>query len=263
MDMLILRLRAPLVSFGGMAVDELRPTDPFPTLSQISGMIANALGWTFQDSDKIQRLQARLRIAFRADKKGELLRDYQTARLNSDDKLWRTDGAPAEREGGFSGDFTVQRERFYRSDAAFTALAALTSPEEFPTLADIAQALRHPARPLFIGRVSCPPSEPICWEEDGRVIISEESFEKAFERIPLRPSAPWGNSASQKANFEREAEWPVTPQEAQEKSGNEDAHVFERCDVRAWTKNVHGGQRFVYRGSVRICADTSRKGESR
>ena len=65
--MLILRLQGPLMAFGDMAVDEIRPTDTLPGLSQMTGLIANALGWTFQDRERLQRLQDRLRIAARED----------------------------------------------------------------------------------------------------------------------------------------------------------------------------------------------------
>ena len=47
MDALILRLRGPLMAFGDVAVDEIRPTDLLPGLSEMTGLIANALGGLF------------------------------------------------------------------------------------------------------------------------------------------------------------------------------------------------------------------------
>lgn len=43
MRTLILRFEAPLMAFGGVAVDERLPTSRFPGLSMVCGMIGNAL----------------------------------------------------------------------------------------------------------------------------------------------------------------------------------------------------------------------------
>lgn len=246
MEMLILRLRGPLMAFGDVAVDELRPTDVLPTLSQITGLIANALGWTFQDTAKLQRLQDRLRIACRQDRSGSPLRDYQTARLNSGDLMWRSDGLTAGREGGASGDFTVQRNRHYRADSAVTVLAALDEPAEFPTLSDIRDALRRPARPLFIGRVSCPPSQPVCCEPNGGEIVRFDSLEDGIRSVP--PRAPFSGSAPDGRTVL--AEWPLTPAQAAAMRGEEKARVVERSDCRRWRANVHGGRRYACRAMI-------------
>ena len=250
MEMLILRLRGPLMAFGDVAIDELRPTDVLPTLSQITGMIANALGWTYHDTEKLQRLQDRLSIACRLDRTGSPLRDYQTAQLNSSDLMWRSDGLVAGREGGSSGDFTVQRYRHYRADASVTVLAALSEPEEYPTLRDIRAALRSPARPLFIGRVSCPPSQPVCREPDGREIVMFDSLEEGIRQIPPR-GAPV--SVAQKLQTTL-AEWPLTPEQSVLTAAKDKARVIERFDCRRWTANVHGGRRYACRTMIPIPA---------
>ena len=40
----LLRLEASLMSFGGLTLGKRRDTLPFPTLSAITGLVANALG---------------------------------------------------------------------------------------------------------------------------------------------------------------------------------------------------------------------------
>ncbi len=247
MKMLILRLQGPLMAFGDMAVDEIRPTDTLPGLSQMTGLIANALGWTFQDRERLQRLQDRLRIAAREDCPGRSLRDYQTAQLNSDDKLWRSDGGVGLREGGFSGYFTAQRYRDYRADSAVTVLVSLTPADEFPALEDIAEALQRPARPLFVGRVSCPPALPVCWEKDGKVIIEAESFEAAFARVGPRATPSDSLNLRMAGNHAVTVEWPLSAEEAQSAGGDRSVHVMERCDRRRWVENIHGGRRLVWR----------------
>ena len=74
MDVLILRLEAPLMSFGGVQVDDRSPTEQFPAQSMIAGMIANALGYTHRNYQKTQRLQERLldtRTGSKADRIAE------------------------------------------------------------------------------------------------------------------------------------------------------------------------------------------------
>ena len=246
MDMLILRLRGPLMAFGDVAIDELRPTDVLPTLSQITGLIANALGWTYQDTAQLQRLQDRLSIASRQDRPGAPLRDYQTVHLNSNDMMWRSDGFPSLREGGSSGDFTVQRYRHYRTDSAVTVLVALREPNEQPTLQDLRTALQHPARPLFIGRVSCPPAQPICREPDGNEIVQFASLKEGIQKVPARADLPGCPSNEQLVL----AEWPLTPEQAEGITGEDKTHIVERFDSRRWTSNVHGVRRLVYRTEI-------------
>ena len=42
---LILRLEAPLIAFGGVAIDHIGVIRDFPALSMLTGLFANALGF--------------------------------------------------------------------------------------------------------------------------------------------------------------------------------------------------------------------------
>lgn len=53
---------------------------------------------------------------------------------------------------------THQRYRDY--DSLCVVALRLESPDQVPTLDDLAKALDEPARPLFIGRKPCLPGEP-------------------------------------------------------------------------------------------------------
>ena len=63
MRVLLLHLHAPLMSFGGPRVDHIGPTGRFPTVSQMTGLFGNALGYTHGDGERLQSLQDRLSIA--------------------------------------------------------------------------------------------------------------------------------------------------------------------------------------------------------
>lgn len=162
MRCLILRLEGPLMSFGDTAIDEIRPTRELPGRSLLTGLIANALGLEHRDVDALERLQQRLRFAARLDRPGEALLDFQTAELRQDDPIWTTRGVPAERAGG-AGSYSgpALRYRHYRADSKVTVALTLEPGDETPDIDAIAASLRHPERPLFIGRKGCPPARRI------------------------------------------------------------------------------------------------------
>ena len=226
MDILILRLRGPLMAFGDVAVDELRPTDVLPGLSLMTGLLGNALGWLYTHGDRLQALQDRLRLASRLDRKGSLLRDYQNARITKDDKLWRSKGGSLGRDLGTAGESIVQRERFYRANAAVTAALALDPPDPAPSLDALEEALRRPARPLFLGRSNCPPSGPLLI---GRVRASglEDALRAAPPPLRGQDSPYW-------------VEYPAGDIAAM-------PDIVERYDLRDWRNGVHAGSRFVRR----------------
>jgi len=97
MKVLLLRLEAPLMAFGGVAIDNIGVTDQLPSASLLTGLLGNALGYQRKDAIRLQALQNRLRYAVRADRRGHALQDFQTAQLAKDDKAWTTRGPPPGR----------------------------------------------------------------------------------------------------------------------------------------------------------------------
>ncbi len=136
MAVLLLRLAAPMQSWGGSAKFEVRTTQREPTKSGVIGMLAAALGRS-RDAE-LSDLSA-LRFGVRVEREGKLLRDYHTAKSEKEKKTYVT-------------------ERCYLCDAVF--LAALES-EDTVWLEQLAAALTHPVYPLFLGRRSCPPTLPL------------------------------------------------------------------------------------------------------
>ena len=57
MQILLMRLKAPLMSFGDIdASEELGPTMRHPAKSMIAGLIANAMGFTHHEPERTQAL---------------------------------------------------------------------------------------------------------------------------------------------------------------------------------------------------------------
>ena len=101
MDALILRLDAPLMSFGGVIVDHHNVTERFPGLSLFAGLLANALGWTHGDNEKTGALQERLIVASRWDIEPEAIVDYHTVDLGQPKMAepgWTTRGTPEAKQ---------------------------------------------------------------------------------------------------------------------------------------------------------------------
>ena len=65
---LVIRLQAPLMAFGGVAVDQVGPTRDFPATSMLTGLFANALGLHWSDRMAHQALQDRLIFAARRER---------------------------------------------------------------------------------------------------------------------------------------------------------------------------------------------------
>ncbi len=138
MATLLLRIAAPLQSWGISSKFETRGTIKEPSKSGIIGMILAALGTNRIDSDKVLEKFSKIRFGIRVDQEGKLAYDYQIVQAV-----------------GKNSKITY---RYYLSDAIF--LVGLES-EDLQFLEKIDYALKHPKFPLFLGRRSCPPTFPL------------------------------------------------------------------------------------------------------
>lgn len=136
MSVLVLQLAGPLQAWGSAARFARRTTEPAPTKSGVLGLLAAALGRA--RTDDLTDLAA-LRYGVRIDQPGVRIRDYQTAHH-------------------FETDVSMPvSERFYLADAVFVAAV-----EGDPNLLErLHQALWHPGFLPYLGRRSCPPSQPV------------------------------------------------------------------------------------------------------
>ncbi len=248
MQALILHLQAPLMSFGGPQVDQIGPTGRFPTMSQITGLFANALGYSHGEFDRLQALQARLSIASALVREGEELQDYQTVDLGQThlrNPSWTTRGSSEHREGGPEARYgTHIRFRRYRADASVLSSISLAPADEKPTLSDIGNALIAPARPLFIGRKPCLPSTLLF----VGFIADADSLTDALIRVPDAFPDRWSEIADGNGRATVMAEWPVE----NDHSLPPEAHLATQrvIDRRDWRNQLHGGERIVARGTL-------------
>lgn len=236
MKILVLRFDAPLSSFGAPVVDQQGVVQAFPALSMLTGLIGNALGWEHRDADRLAALQDQLRYASRADRRGELLEEYQTVDLGSDwmrpeSAGWTTRGHIATR-GGANAIGTHQRYPQYWADSIHTVTIALNG-EGSPPLERVADALQEPARPLFIGRKCCLPAAPILLERaEGESAVGALAAVPRARRADPGPLPAWwceDNAAT---------------------SLPSDSRLIPVTDERDWRSRVHVGRRFMREGLV-------------
>ena len=114
------------------------------------------------------------------------------------------------------------------------AVALRLDPEgDFPTLDDIAAALDEPARPLFIGRKPCLPSEPLfAGYAEGDTALA------VLMTAPLSEAPATGRSIRMM--------WP-------DGEGVRDIPAnrnYSLTDERNWVSGLHGGGRLVSEGSA-------------
>ena len=233
-----LRLECPLMSFGGEIVDNFGVTRRFPSASMLTGLLANALGWRRVEREQHQRLQDRLVFAARIDREpagGASLQDFQTARLGKGDRGWTTRGAPEGRTGGAATyDSPHLRYRDYLADALISIALRLEPALGSPNLEEIAAALEEPARPLYVGRKPCLPSEALF-----AGFCEGETALAALQSLPLFDPTTAGETIS--------ALWPES-----EPAGDATVtRAYSLTDQRNWDgSGLHGGGRMVCEGVI-------------
>ena len=233
---LIINLEAPLMAFGGETIDNLGVIRPFPAVSMLTGLFANALGWRRVERQRHQDLQDRIVMAARIDREpagGVRMTDFQTAQLAANDRGWTTRGAPEGRAGGANTYLAPHlRYRDYYADMGVTVALRLEPAEDAPDLDQLAQALQEPARPLFIGRKPCLPSGPLFggFAEGDTVLVA------------LLSVAPGDDPRGEPCRLQ----WPRG--EGMDEIEANRTHMI--TDQRSWVSGLHGGGRWVCEGTV-------------
>ena len=235
-NILIMRLEAPLMSFGAPIVDSLGVIQDFPSLSQLTGMLGNALGYRHKDFNLLEQLQKQIIYSVACLAKGEKITDFQTADLGQSFMVgtgWTTRGRLETRGGGNAASKgTHIRHRDYWANASFIVALRLTDKDQLVTVLNLSEALKYPARPLFIGRKTCIPSVRI-FEE---TIQADSTFSGLV------------NCLSNKHNKIHDLEvW--TSEKIKPENHFEKTMV---TDERDWKNQIHVGQRKMYHGLIQM-----------
>jgi CRISPR system Cascade subunit CasD len=145
MPTLLLRMRAPMMSWGNHSRFTIRDTRREPTKSAVIGLLCAALGrprW-----EPVHDLAA-LTMGVRVNKEGLVQCDYHTI-------------MDSIKSSGGKGD-TVLSDRYYVADADYWVGLEGDSTK----LTELDAALQNPCWQLYFGRKSFVPSCPV-WFQDG------------------------------------------------------------------------------------------------
>jgi CRISPR system Cascade subunit CasD len=140
MTTLLMRMRAPMMSWGDHSRFTIRDTRREPTKSAVIGLLCAALGrprW-----EPVHDLAA-LKMGVRVDREGVMLCDYHTV-------------MDSIKSSGSKGD-TVLSDRYYMADADY--LVGLEGDRSL--LETLDAALESPCWQLYFGRKSFIPSRPV------------------------------------------------------------------------------------------------------
>jgi len=152
MPTLLMRISAPMQSWGTQSRFSHRDTGREPSKSGIVGLLCAALGRPRHEP--VADLRA-LIMGLRIDQPGSILRDYHTAGQGGYFKV-------SDKPGRGTGKNTILSDRYYLSDAKF--LVGLEGERD--KLTELQAALQQPRWFLFFGRKAFLPAERV-WLPDG------------------------------------------------------------------------------------------------
>lgn len=156
-DYLVMRLYAPLASWGEIAVGEMRHSAAYPSKSALLGLLGAAMGIRRDDVQAQTHLNTGYAFGVKLCSSGFPLRDYHTVQAPQSKAKERYYTRCDEIERGELNALLSERE--YRCDAlAVVAVAALAGAT---SLRELAEHIKTPHFPLYLGRKSCPLAVPL------------------------------------------------------------------------------------------------------
>lgn len=165
MSCLLLRLAGPMQSWGSRSRFQERDTEREPTKSGVIGLISAAFGKDRREP--IDQAIIALRMGVRVDREGRIQKDFHTAQ-----DVIKADAKTKDNELSW---------RAYLADAAY--LVGLEGDASL--LKKIAEKLKNPSWPLYLGRKAFVPSLPILPSRDITGCIFDGSLEQVLGGYPL------------------------------------------------------------------------------
>jgi len=157
-DYLVMRLYAPLASWGEIAVGEVRHSAAYPSKSALLGLLGAALGVRRDDDAAQARLNTGYAFGVKLCSAGFPLRDYHTVQAPQSKAKERYYTRRDEIERGELNTLLTERE--YRCDALAVVAVATMEGDALP-LRELAKKVKAPDFPLYLGRKSCPLAVPL------------------------------------------------------------------------------------------------------
>lgn len=164
---LLLRLKAPMQSWGTSSRFSIRETGKEPSKSGVIGLLCAALGISRDEANmenEVFRKLTELKMNVRVLSEGVMQKDYHTAQN------------VAKAAGGTKP--TELSTRWFLADADF--LVGLEG-EDFAFLENLQNAVQKPKWQIFLGRKAFVPSVPVYFADGGLQNGDAETVLRAFE----------------------------------------------------------------------------------
>jgi len=179
-----LKLKGPLMSWGGHTTEHERPTLDFPTLSAVAGLLGACFGVGRYDFENRRAILNGFRYAARLDMQklgGSVLEpnvmvDFHTVQGTKAIKDKKTNHLPSLADVRELDDSVSQiTRRHYLNDSQYTLVI---EPSKDLAFEEILEATSAPVFVVRLGRKICLPSIPLCGKE-----VQAKSFMDAFSKV--------------------------------------------------------------------------------
>ncbi|MFM5685943.1 type I-E CRISPR-associated protein Cas5/CasD [Aeromonas caviae] len=188
---LLFQLQGALASWGEPAVGEMRHTNTVPSRSALLGLLTAALGICRDEEERLAEFNRHYQFVVRLLNEGSWLSDYHTIQVPKESRKLH----PASRKDELTLELddlqTILSRREYRCDVYYLVAIAMTEGAPHG-LGELADALRYPRFPLYLGRKSCPPGlplAPVCQKGELGVLL-RQAEDRLLE--DLQPRLGWG-----------------------------------------------------------------------
>ena len=192
---LIIRLAGPMQAWGQPTFEGSRPVAAFPTRSGLLGVLGACLGIRREDKNTLQQLADSVRFAVRCDERTLAEKPLRASKLTD----YHTVQDARKDYRGTDSHETIQTWREYLCDAQFTVTIWCTSDASIG-LNVLTEKVRKPVFTPYLGRRSCPLSQPLylgeCFANDplealtkftvAGVVYSEVSVTDKDRRLRVR-----------------------------------------------------------------------------
>jgi CRISPR system Cascade subunit CasD len=203
-DYLILKLQGPMQAWGKESFEGLRPSELFPGRSALLGLLAACLGIDRNDREGQLSLATSVYFAVRIDP----VFDNETKKPIATQKMtdYHTVKNAREDYRGLKSHDTIQTWREYWQDACYT-VAIWNTDKATKTLAEIAQAVKHPLYTPVLGRRSCPLARPLF-----ETTLTAKSALAALSQVGENQGTVYDEEYSEKARAMKIRDVPIIHQ---------------------------------------------------
>ena len=185
---LVFQLHGPMASWGVDAPGEVRHSHELPSRSGLLGLMAAALGIRRDEEERLNDFNRHYSFLLCASQNPRWARDYHTVQMPKEVRKARYFSRREELIDPELLSALISKRDYYTD--AWWMVAIAPTPGAPYSLAQLREALQHPAFPLYLGRKSHPlalPLAPLLLEGDAPDVLNEayHQYRDNFSKLKL------------------------------------------------------------------------------